>query len=157
MAVGRRDCDKYSKRDLLLETGGTGERTSSPSPCPPAPLPPHTWLRLSSGYGAAALVSGWKTLQGEPREQANPRAGHVGEGNPLCMWPTQILAVCTWDRPKVWVRIEVRLKPLSLWSCPWNSETDTKITTEDSNCGQKHHPPETSHSLWLEPRTVKCS
>lgn len=52
MAVGRRDCNKYSEGDLLPETGETGRK----------PLPPPTWLRLSSGLQL-------KELAREPREQ----------------------------------------------------------------------------------------
>ncbi|XP_011245109.1 gamma-soluble NSF attachment protein isoform X2 [Mus musculus] len=39
--------------------------------------------------------TGTKRTGTDPREEE-----HLGKGNPLCVWPTQILAVGTWDRPK---------------------------------------------------------
>lgn len=92
MAVGRRDCNKYSKRDLLPESGGAGERISSPIP---VPFPIHTWLMLISGHGAAALVSGWKNWQGEPREQEHiPGRGTGRRESPMCVARTNLGCVC---------------------------------------------------------------
>lgn len=52
------------------------------------PPPTHTWLRLSSGHEAAALVSGWKNWQGKPRGQEQiPGRGTGEKGIPYVCSP----------------------------------------------------------------------